>query len=474
MNKILNALLLSSVLLCASNIVSMKRALELDVSLGTLLINAAKVGNLEEVQYLISMGVDVNCEDDSEMSAICEAAKNGHLEVVNELIAAGANINFPNRHIWHKPLLEAAYNGHSDIVRALIRAHVDTNQVQDFEDILDGIEANAIEVAAYKGYIDLVEELLQSGIERSNEFLIYAAAGGQLELIRYFLNSQKYQCDINAQLYGYGETALIMAASARHLDIVNELLDFGADIFLEPESGCTALIVAIDNGYLEIVKAMLDKLDIDTQRSLINTLGVFEDMDAGDEVEDGKTPLMIAGCNGNAEMVKELLKRGADITLKNHVGKTALNRTKYLDLKKLINFHSEIACLKEKLLGNREWIHESDDLFAEIIEAIKAGNYCIVKFLKEFKIHNLSQLVSMLEACKTSYDHLNKTYKLVGCDTILDEEAKNNMLANYKEIEDFLVNLINTYLAFLNATEVPQLPVEIINKIINLEDKLNK
>lgn len=65
-------------------------------------------------------------------------------------------------------------------------------------------------------------------------------------------------CDINNELYNNGLTALHLAVIECHIQIIQSLLDTGANITKEDNSGFTALDFAIVEGNLDIVQQLLD------------------------------------------------------------------------------------------------------------------------------------------------------------------------------------------------------------------------
>ncbi|XP_056371565.1 histone-lysine N-methyltransferase EHMT2-like [Oenanthe melanoleuca] len=65
----------------------------------TCLHHAAKNGNLEMVELLLSTGqVDVNAQDNGGWTPIIWAAEHKHIEVIRRLLTRGADVTLTNNH----------------------------------------------------------------------------------------------------------------------------------------------------------------------------------------------------------------------------------------------------------------------------------------------------------------------------------------------------------------------------------------
>lgn len=68
---------------------------------------------------------------------------------------------------------------------------------------------------------------------------------------------------ITLNIFQHGQTTLMLAASHGKLDVVNLLLECGADINIQDDDGSTALMCAAEHGYLDIVNALSSHPDCD-------------------------------------------------------------------------------------------------------------------------------------------------------------------------------------------------------------------
>ena len=92
----------------------------------TPLMHAFNKGNSDVVSALVNAGADVNAQNRNGMTPLMHTANEGNSDVVSALIDAGADVNAQNRH-GKTPLMYAAESGNPDVVSALVNAGADVN-----------------------------------------------------------------------------------------------------------------------------------------------------------------------------------------------------------------------------------------------------------------------------------------------------------------------------------------------------------
>lgn len=169
---------------------------------------------------------------------------------------------------------------------------------------------------------------------------LYTAANvGCLSSVKYYLARG---ADVNAAPSN-NATPLFVAAQNGYLEIVRALLTVeGVDVNAAiSDDGTTPLIAAAHNGHLEVVQALLNKgadvsaattkegvtpLSIAAQKGYLEIVRVL--LDKGADVNaarwDGITPLMVAAYNGHLEVARALLDKGADVNATSPEGFTSL------------------------------------------------------------------------------------------------------------------------------------------------------
>lgn len=120
-----------------------------------------------------------------------------------------------------------------------------------------------------------------------------------------------------------GDTAIMLASYLGQLALVRQLLALQAEI---NQPGWTALHYAATSGHLDIIKLLLE------HHAYIDA-----------ESPNKTTPLMMASRSGKTDVLQLLLYEGADVTLKNALGLTAI------DFAELAEQRENAALLRETI-----------------------------------------------------------------------------------------------------------------------------
>ncbi len=168
-------------------------------ALDRALYEAAKDGDLDEVNQIILAGANVNGIVEGDGSPLIGAAQSGVLAVARRLLDAGADPSLPVEGDG-SPLIHAAARGHLDIVTLLLQRGADVNQ------IVPGDE-NALMCASEQGQLPVVQLLVKHGAN-VNERIWSGRAGSHGE--------------------GEWRTAVSQARKNRHTAVVSFLLSVGA------------------------------------------------------------------------------------------------------------------------------------------------------------------------------------------------------------------------------------------------------
>lgn len=289
-------------------------------SLDKELLEAARKGDTAAVQSLLQSGANIETTDQYGSTALIEAASGGYTDTVKLLLGRGANIE-AKLSFGRTVLSAAAGSGHPDTVKLLLDKGANIHAEGD----------RALIDATTYGQTEMVKLLLKKGANihaEGDDALTNAAGLGHTDIVSVLLDAG---ADIKAK-DKYGNTALGEAALEGHTDTVKLLLDRGADIHAK---GDDALIGAADGGHTETVKLLLDRgADIHAggdgalyhavsggrTDTAIFLLGRGIDMHGTGAAE----ALIRAAQNGQTDMVKLLLDRGANIDAKDNHGYTAM------------------------------------------------------------------------------------------------------------------------------------------------------
>jgi len=356
------------------------------------LLAAAKDGDLKKVQALLDSGAPVNGADKSDETALHIAVESSSGKLIDLLLAAGADTNARNQY-GRTPLWEAAGGRDLKNIERLIAAGADVNAREKIEGktpflnaigpkpdhldtmrllakhgadvkVVDNYGRSALALAdrylttdkysdkeEIKQAAALREVLTELGLLNSDAGAFTQAAGaGDLKAVAKFLESGVPVDAVDTE----ERTALYMAVSRQHLDVVRALLKAGADVHKPvgsdseidvqwggiacgcPSCGHSFVGLLKDRKCPKCDKSFTpakqfgQKLDGAglfftwanghvplTMAARANNAEIIAQLIAdGADVNRGKegiTPLMVAACFGHLEAARALIERGADV-----------------------------------------------------------------------------------------------------------------------------------------------------------------
>ena len=236
------------------------------------LADAAEKMDRSAIRALLRQRVAVDTPQIDGMTALHWATYHDDREIAELLVRAGAKVTAANRY-GVTPLSLACTNGNAAIVELLLKAGADPNAP------LPGGETPLM-TAARTGTLASVKVLLSHGASVDSED------------------------DRRAQ------TALMWAAAEGHADVVQALLDAGADFRTRVPSGFTPLLFAVREGRIDVVRVLL-KAGADVNETIPVDAGRRRGY-GGRLPPAGASALLLAVMNGHFELAADLLDAGAN------------------------------------------------------------------------------------------------------------------------------------------------------------------
>lgn len=241
-------------------------------------------------------------------------------------------LRFVCRMLWTVPLLLLVLAAHGSAVTDPFRAALEHRDFQRIGELLrHGADPN-------------------SATPDGKTALMFAAKAGRLGLVNDLLRAG---ANVNA-VNRHAGTALMYAAQGGYLPVVQRLLEVGATVNATSTNGWTALTIASAKGYAPIVRLLLadganpNVADVYGWTPLMRA--VYEDRPAcvaallGNRRTAvnaanlrGQTALHLAVALGATAIVEQLLAAGADVAMRDEWGNTPLMMARQLNKNHIVN-----------------------------------------------------------------------------------------------------------------------------------------
>ncbi|KAA0194700.1 Poly [ADP-ribose] polymerase [Fasciolopsis buskii] len=262
---------------------------------------AAGYNRLAVVELLLQYNADVHAKDKGGLVPLHNACSYGHTRVAELLIQHGANVNVTD--LWrYTPLHEAAAKGKFEICRLLLQHGADPSKKNR-----DGHTP-----------IDLVKDTESDVYDllRGDTAVLEAAKRGDLLKLQRLITASNINC---RDTQGRNSAPLHLAAGYNNVEVVQFLLETGADVNAKDKGGLIPLHNASSYGHVDVAALLI------RYGTSVNSVDKW-----------GYTPLHEAAQKGRTQLCALLLAHGADPSIRNQENQIPLDLATADDVKSLL------------------------------------------------------------------------------------------------------------------------------------------
>lgn len=324
---------------------------------------AVQANSLDIVNLLIDAGANVNAETRYKITPLSLACSNGNTAIIERLLQAGVDSNSTSEE-GETALMTAALNGKVDAIKMLLSHGAKVNAAEPYKG------QTALMWAAGEGNVDAAAVLIEFGADVKAKSkagftpLLFAVMNNQIGAVRVLLD---HGANVEDKALD-GSTTLNMAVINAYYDLASVLLDYGANPNVQDPNGTPlhsvvwmrkpgtsweAAATASDpipvprpSGQkltdLQLAQKLLEKGADPNARIAWKEMPMTKGLGTTRNPPNinlgrhylsfvGSTPFYNAARNGDPEMMRLLVKYGADPNINTAVGVTPLMAAACLD-----------------------------------------------------------------------------------------------------------------------------------------------
>jgi len=335
----------------------------------TFLTYAVMIGNIDLIYLLIESGANINQRCENSFTPLAHAAASGAFKEFKYLSDAGADFDLNYTIIINGAqskenslLMLAVIGGSLEICK-----HISENQTEIEKANASGITPLLAslhwEKAAVFNYLLSVganpdPECLATGLASLEWMtpLMVASAKGTAISVKALLSKG---ADVNRTV-AWGPSALKLAVISGDIRTIEEVLDAGALVDIIDMEGWTPLMNAVTEGNVEITKLLI-------LRGANPNYIVASNLSSK---TDGRTPLMNAAFNGHVEVAQVLLNAGASVNVETPLRASALSFA--IQARARSSELLSVTSILPDSFESKDEAHEfHDDLLKRSLEVIK-------------------------------------------------------------------------------------------------------
>ncbi|KAI1125655.1 ankyrin repeat-containing domain protein [Nemania abortiva] len=351
-----------------------------DSSSRTALLAACSIGHVSSAARLLARGANANLKTHDGATPLHVAAYCGHVDIVRLLLENGSDLEIRDRDRW-TPLVAASHGGHVEAVRLLLDRGAEREVQTEFDPLIIAIyrgytqlvklliEKGAslcvkspnglspLVIASDLGHAEIVRLLIANGANPGassriglTTSLLAASSQGHVEVVEILLDSRA-DCGTPTKSE---QKALRTSVQSDFADIVGEFLEGFSVETVEPTSGRSLLSYATEYQNADVVEYLLERGADPSLRDKLGRTPLFFAAYFGNvalfssflskgvtSIDDrdvyGSTPFSIAVRHGHVHLVKYLLARGGvDLASKDEFGRTVSSWAKSPEIRRAI------------------------------------------------------------------------------------------------------------------------------------------